>query len=231
MRNEITTQDIVNELEVRVFMMLLDYVRDPELLLDLLDNTDSVISGSFVNRFIEGAGNWVEGDMDIYVNILSAHLLLEFLRSQGYRVTSPARNRERYGRRGGGIEEVIKMQKENPTRRVDIIVSSNKSSTYPIAHFWATHIMNFLMGSKICIVYPATMEKVGFVMPSRMQEWRVRILMGKYEHRGYVFPEMERAMLGEVRYFGNEQCWILPIKRVRRKIMGGRISNVVIWKF
>lgn len=228
--NEITTQDIVDELDARLIMMLLDYVQHPEVLRDILDSTDSVISGSFVLRFIEGRCKWPEGDMDVYVDRFSAQRLRDFFLSEKYKVTSPAPDRQRYRRSTGSIQEVIKMQKEHPRRCVDIIVSSNKSSIYPIAHFWSTHVMNFLTGSEICIAYPCTLDKVGYIVPDRKDEWRLRILKGKYEHRGYVFPETKSSMLGEVRYFGDETCWIMPTKRRRDTVMGGKISSTVVWR-
>ncbi|KAJ3473223.1 hypothetical protein NLI96_g13086 [Meripilus lineatus] len=227
---QIRCLDIVDELNVRFNALLGRYVNNPEGFRDLLDNTESVISGSFALRFMEGSGRWREGDMDLYVEPGSLERVKESLREEGYEDIHTAHDGREYRRAGGTIERVVGMTNVTRNVRIDVIVSSKKISVYPIADFWATHLMNFLSGSVICVGYPETLDNAGFVIPGRMEDWKVPILLGKYLRRGFNFPPMPAELRGIVRYFGDSECIVIPVRRGGRVFCGGPIANSVVWK-
>ncbi|KAJ3487736.1 hypothetical protein NLI96_g3327 [Meripilus lineatus] len=227
---DIRPQDIVDILCVRMNNMLLPYVDDPCAFRELLDATDSALSGSYVARLLEGPTDWMERDLDIYVDPSSVDRVRQYLEALGYVRASPAQQHSIYDHGGGSIREVIKMKKEGLPRTIDIIVSRSKLSIAPIADFWGTHVMNFVTGSTLCIAYPHTLDHIGLLVPRRSGDWKVPILIGKYEQRGYEFEEPDADELGKVRYFGDKDCLRLPIRRGGLIFGRGPIVNTVVWK-
>ncbi|KAJ3482289.1 hypothetical protein NLI96_g7080 [Meripilus lineatus] len=191
-QGDIRPCDLVAALSVRFSRMLEGYVDDPNRFREVLDETDSVISGSFVLRFIEGATDWAEGDLDVYVDSVSVDEVEQFLEGEGYVTAEEAQERRIYDHGGGSIREVKKLSKPGTPCSIDLIVSRNKLSVFPIADFWGTQVMNFLTGSSICIAYPHTLNHIAFVVPRRSTDWKVPILVGKYQQRGYEFREFDR---------------------------------------
>ncbi|KAJ3474297.1 hypothetical protein NLI96_g12537 [Meripilus lineatus] len=227
---DIHPNDIIEELNRRFNGMLAAYVANPARFREMLDKTESAISGSFIVRFVEGDGDWWEGDMDIYVDIISLQMVLALLELEGYTVQLGRNDSPLYERAGGCIHEVVKLTNSTRRRSIDVIVSSKKISIYPIVDFWGTHVMNFLTGSAICVAYPDTLNKIGYVIPGRIVDWKIPILLGKYERRGYDFPELQGDMMGKVRYFGDEECVVIPVRRGGSLFCGGRHANTVVWR-
>lgn len=227
---DLRTQDIVDILCARMNKMLAPYVDDPFAFRELLDATESSLSGSYVARFVEGLTDWAERDLDIYVDPTALERVRQFLEGLGYVRAEPAQQHRIYDHGGGSIREVIKMKKEGLPRSIDIIVSRSKLSISPIADFWGTHVMNFTTGSTLCIAYPETLDHVGFLVPRRSTDWKVPILIGKYEQRGYELEEPDADELGKVRYFGDKYCLSLPIRRGGSTFGRGPIVSTVVWK-
>ncbi|KAJ3483439.1 hypothetical protein NLI96_g6315 [Meripilus lineatus] len=229
-QGDIRPQELVDALSVRFTRMLEGYVVDPSRLRQTLDDTDSVISGSFVLRFIEGSTEWAEGDMDIYVDRTSVKEIKEVLEAEHYVSETPVRQHWGYGHAAGSIREVIKFKNLGTSRSVDVIVSRNKLSIFPIADFWGTQVMNFMSGSSICIAYPHTLNRIAFIVPRRSTDWKVPILIAKYQRRGYEFRELNGDEIGKVRYFGDKYCLSLPLRQGRGTFGRGPLVDTVVWK-
>lgn len=227
---DIRPQDLVDAMSVRMNTMLEAYVVNPIRLRQVLDETDSVISGSFVLRFMEGATDWAEGDLDIYVDCVSVDAFKAYLASEEYVRGEPAEQHKTYDHGGGSIREVIKFKKPGNGPSIDLIVSRNKLSVFPIADFWGTHVMNLLSGSSLCIAYPHTLDRIAFLVPRRSTDWKVPFLVGKYEQRGYEFEELDTEELGKVRYFGDKHCLCIPVRRGGGTFGRGALVNTVVWK-
>ncbi|KAJ3474763.1 hypothetical protein NLI96_g12264 [Meripilus lineatus] len=229
-QGDIRPQDLVDALSVHFTRMLQGYVVDPARFREMLDDTDSVISGSFVLRYIEGATEWAEGDLDIYIDRTSVKEVKEVLEAEHYVSETPVQQHWNYGHAAGSIREVIKFKKLGTSRSIDVIVSRNKLSIFPIADFWGTQVMNFMTGSSICIAYPQTLNCVAFLVPRRSTDWKVPFLIGKYQWRGYEFRELNGEELGKVRYFGDKYCLCLPLRQGRVTIARGPLVDTVVWK-
>ncbi|KAJ3475091.1 hypothetical protein NLI96_g12068 [Meripilus lineatus] len=227
---EIRSLDIIDELNRRFNAMLGAYVNHPSAFRDLLDSTESVISGSFVARFLEGDTNWRESNMDCCVDAVTAHRIRDHLVNEGYEEDTRVQNGPIYDGADATIQRVLPMFSRTKSRHIHIVVSTKKTSLYPIADFWATHLANFLSGNALCVAYPQTLKKVGLVVPGKVDEWRLPIIEGKYRHRGYKFLPLEDRMRGATRHFGDPECIVIPVQRGGRLFCGGQVANTVIWK-
>lgn len=78
-------------------------------------------------------------------------------------------------------------------KRIDVIPSTNDCSLFPISHFWATHLMNFLSADSYCVAYPElTFAHRSVLSPFQLVQHRfpseyIAGLVAKYQARGFDF--------------------------------------------
>lgn len=230
--NVIIPSHLVAELDRRYNAMLSYYVNHPEHLRTVLDETESALAGSFVLRFLEGILHWPRGDLDVCVDKNNTHRMIAVFVDEGYKRVQHTDQQEASHAEPGTIRQVIHMHRDGPggERKVDIIVSNNKTSLVPIANFWATHVMNFLTGSALYVAYPDTFLKKAVVSPTHKREWDIPILIAKYIQRGFTFYEPKPDSLGQTRYFGDKQGWTIPTKEGGKLFCVGRVAETVVWE-
>ncbi|KAI9061415.1 hypothetical protein FKP32DRAFT_1540303, partial [Trametes sanguinea] len=128
------------------------YVRAPILFRNTLRMLHGVISGSFALAFVSrnNTPEFEPADLDIYVGRSYAKRLASYLiQVEGY---VPDDN-DSHPYISRGYTEVIGMSRG--AVRVQVIQSETSSALYPLAHFWSSHVMNFLTADGFCVCYPA----------------------------------------------------------------------------
>lgn len=178
----------------------------------------AVISGSFALAFLlqNDSRGFIPNDMDVYLpQHFGMRFALYLVRVEGYHLTktSPVP----YGR-VTAHEYVISLK--NGDRRIDVIPSNNESSLFPITHFWASHVMNYLTADCYCVAYPdLTFSGRSVLSPFQLVQYRlpsayVASLVEKYQLRGFDFrvrPYAWDELVDRSSCSGNSAC-----PRVRR---------------
>lgn len=170
---------------------LREYVSDPAAFRANMRMTGSVISGSFALAFLlhNDKNQFIPNDMDLYVSHgFATRFALYLVRVELYHVERTTR--VPYGRMAAH-DSVLVLKKGN--KRIDIIPSVNNNSLFPITHFWASHLMNYLTADAYCIAYPElTFAHRAVLSPFQLVQYRfpsayVADLITKYEGRGFDF--------------------------------------------
>lgn len=167
------------------------YVGDPAAFRAYMRMMGAVISGSFALAFLlhNQHNHFTPNDLDLYVPLdFAFRFALYLVRVEGYEHVRTSR--VPYGRLAAH-EFVIVMQKG--TQCIDVIPSSNECSLYPLTHFWASHLMNYLSADAYCIAYPElTFAGRSVLSPYQLLQYAfpyqyVAKLIEKYEGRGFDF--------------------------------------------
>ncbi len=174
----------------RVDRLLSRFVSNRSALLDFLDRCRAVISGSSALALIYRE-TWTPSDLDLYAPLDTAGFLVYYLvQHEGYLVQTPSDD-EQYATYGdpGTIFRVHRLRRGSSS--IDIIQSRLPSALYPIASFWATHLINYISARGfISGYYDLTFARRALINPDRLADFttptpRISALIQKYEGRGY----------------------------------------------
>lgn len=79
--------------EERLLIMLQVFFVDPLSFMEALDLSGAIISGSFVLAFVLGVVGWQYGDLDLFVDLAGAEVMLQYLVEEaGYSVVLDVAN-------------------------------------------------------------------------------------------------------------------------------------------
>ncbi|PIL35521.1 hypothetical protein GSI_02249 [Ganoderma sinense ZZ0214-1] len=241
---ELADEFVATEMEFRYSKALRPFVVNGRGFRDMLNNTGSVISGSFAVA-ITGEHQFQPGDLDIYTTEQELHTVIVFLQQQE-RFVVVSEGDPHIEDYSGGAKRLIRLRRDSTA--IDIIVSLTQSPTLPIAHFWSTPVMLFLSGDAICLPYPTSFEKgLGLLNPGRlpMEDDMRTPLVDKYQDRGFKICEREvewypnRAHAPpcggprsptcpvNVRHFGDRLCLTTSLKTVTNRSLESPFQGVV----
>ncbi|KAA1478254.1 hypothetical protein DENSPDRAFT_755334, partial [Dentipellis sp. KUC8613] len=189
-RNHITTY-----LTSVVKQLLARFVDNPVEFRQLLDDTQSALSGSSVLHVLLQCTpfeSWSPSDLDVYVPLTAADRILQYLTSHGYTVIAyPRLLSPDVMEYGSGIAAVIKLQ-GSMGEKIDVIISTRMSALYPITFFWGTPVMNWVKNGELGLAYPrATLAGVGYINPDRAYHHKVLACKDKYEARRFRLQEFD----------------------------------------
>lgn len=151
----------------------------------------------FVSRGKE-AGEWEARDLDIYCPLGQSECIVALFEAEGYKAAVvPA---------GDGFDRpyvdetfincVVRMHHRD-RKQVDIVVSACYSALSPIARFYATHVVNIVTASSVCVAYPnSTFKRKAFLRPWASRTVNRARALEKYKERGYrlvAFAENDEA--------------------------------------
>lgn len=223
---------------------------------DMLNQTGSVVSGSFAVKIASGH-RFRPGDLDVYSARGSADRIVSYLEvAAGYTVLGEIPHLDPLdGTYIGDIERIIRLSRQGLF--LDVVVSLTFSAMLPIVYFWSTVPMIYFGGDGLCISYPQLLEKSrGLINPRRMEtgvdEESVLRLRKKYEERGFEiqFEEEQWVKPGErvpackrqrspncpltMRFFGDRFCLLSSFKTVSSRaasppFTGSLVTLTNIW--
>jgi hypothetical protein len=153
---------------------------DPEATFQMMDNTDTVLSGSGPLKIIT-QGDWHNNDLDFYTGKSSSDPVIQFFQQQGFQVVtivdleygpdltpssqnglSPANSVQE--RVGGNycIDKVFTLEHSVLKNKLNLIESASESPLAPIAFFHSTLVMNFISADGVVCGYPLmTLRNIG----------------------------------------------------------------------
>lgn len=165
---------------------------DPKDLLGTMRETEAVISGSFVLRFVLGIAEWQPRNLDLYV--CTGHptrLLRNFVTASGFDLKRVANN-PRFHPDRSDVKRIWLYQKprpRGPTAYLDIIETSARRAFAPVFRFHLTCLMNFMTWDGIYILYPALTFSMRALVHPRENQSHVNVLQQpqyvKYRERGF----------------------------------------------
>ncbi|KAH9852996.1 hypothetical protein C2E23DRAFT_686620, partial [Lenzites betulinus] len=168
------------------------FVSDPPALRSMMRAMGAVISGSFALHFLDRDRQlqWCARDLDIYVGAEYGCRLVYYLMYVEHYGNLRHKNRE-YPHSFGGFRTIVTLSRHDSS--IDIVFSTSSSPLLPIAHFWGSHVVNYIAADTFCLAYPTfTLEGRGLLHPERLLQWRhtttyILTLIEKYVQRGYDF--------------------------------------------
>lgn len=174
----------------------------PDIMLQLLSDSHSVISGSTVLSFMlpYGERTWTPKDLDLYTNKAGYTCVISALAHHGYSInkvyTGYTAGNSQHDTTpeaiGFGIDRVINMR-NTLDHSIDVIISVDKSPFIPIFNFHSTALMNFISGKGFFCAYPRlTSSQMSVVNPLGFPGLdtptaRIQACIQKYEERGFRF--------------------------------------------
>ncbi|KAL1942614.1 hypothetical protein VTO73DRAFT_4854 [Trametes versicolor] len=182
---------VVKHLDKTLDSRLTRYVEDPTAFRAALRMLGGVLSGSFVLSFLmmNDLRDFTPNDLDVYLpNSVAARFARYLMDVEGYILRRTAR--VPYGT-NDAHRMVVVLQKHG--MQIDVIPSNNDSALLPIAHFWGSHLMNFITADTFCVAYPQlTFQSRCLLSPFQLLHSRypgdvVLGMMRKYALRGIDF--------------------------------------------
>ncbi|KAI0351825.1 hypothetical protein OH77DRAFT_1562849 [Trametes cingulata] len=149
-----TARWVATHLDEQLNTALTDYVYDPIAFRSALRLTQSVISGSFALWFLLHGQErcFKPADLNIYVPCKYGRRFADYLiTAEGYKLCK-TQAALYAGFRRVAHSTVLVLQRAST--RIDVVVSSNDSALYPLSHFWASHLMNYISSDSYCVAYP-----------------------------------------------------------------------------
>ena len=161
----------------------------------MLEANASVISGSFVLKWMDPTSNWQVKDLDIYTPYDEfLPVIVYLINVEGYaidwdvvtnRMDQDIVNRIEFGDRArvsslledfyvsrpgeSAINVVLTLVKGN--RFIDVIQNKGPSALHAISQFTSTLQMNYISANEFCCPYPSqTLNKVGILNGSSLDE-------------------------------------------------------------
>lgn len=169
----------------------------------MLNETSSVISGSFVLEYAFYHRLWKCNDLDIYTRAVDADAWEEFFKRVGY---VRQREEDEGGEEGEDedeevepfynprIKEIRTLRRTQPDSLVDIMVSDTSNALQPLLGFWNSCLQNFATCNTFTFAYPRnTFRQKGHVTGMWRQDDRVPYLAEKYVARGFTIATPRRA--------------------------------------
>lgn len=162
-----------NQQQIRIYVdqklryAIQPFFKHPSEFLDILIQTDSIISGSFALAFmipIEVDG-WHPKDLDLYTEGKSAERIIRFLKKSGFvSVKSKGINATYF--ETPDIKSIITYSHTETKRQIDLIISATTAAESPIFRFHSTMLMNWISGNALFSAYPnLTSSKRGLLNP------------------------------------------------------------------
>lgn len=193
-------------LEKTWLSMFRPFLDAPETFLELLDDTGSVVSGSFALWFLlGGALDWEPQDLDIYCPVYGASRLADYLTTyQGYvEETNHDVNMDddyEMGRRNQLASINLTIHLTSPRgRRIDVVESMTPSALQPIPYTWTTILPNYVSARTLCIPYPYhALYNLGHFVPGPDGTAIPRSEISKYESRGYTLYPFQSGISASV---------------------------------
>lgn len=176
--------------EERAHWLMPRFVHDPHAIMSEARESNAVFSGGQVLRFVSRGGDggvWDADDLDVYCALGSGRRMVALFELEGYQaeVLPAGEGFDRPYVDESSISCVARMRRGDD-RHVDVVVSTCHSALAPIAHFYATHVVNVVTASTICVAYPdSTLKRRGFFRPWAARTWNRVLATEKYEQRGY----------------------------------------------
>ncbi|KAG8987913.1 hypothetical protein FRB93_004359 [Tulasnella sp. JGI-2019a] len=196
-------------LEVRSYLlrrlasMLSPWIRDYTSMRHVMNESRSIISGSWALGFILGLADpveWFAKDVDLYVTkgMPCQQLVAYLVTREGYTV---AKQYKAWGRKKNpvltevemydrGIENVYKLTKvhnNGSEYTIDVIESARNSVIDPIILFDSTYVMNWIAHDSIVCLYPTlTLNKLGIDQSHAREGPRFQARELKYQERGFI---------------------------------------------
>ncbi|KAJ3529883.1 hypothetical protein NM688_g7792 [Phlebia brevispora] len=180
------------------------YVSDPEALRRVMDETRTVLSGGGAVHFLQPSSDWTPRDLDFYcpedqyeifciyiIDVLGG--VVQLHQEEADMATDI---HEPY--RHIAIKERRVIQTRFAT--FDVMCAKGMTSLFPIAHFFATHLMNFVSASSVCIAYPhALAQKVGVYVDGDLTAAETMAVTKKKEN-----PPIPNASFAVTNYVSSE---------------------------
>ncbi|EIW54752.1 uncharacterized protein TRAVEDRAFT_91056, partial [Trametes versicolor FP-101664 SS1] len=141
---------VITHLDLSLNNALRMFVDDPRGLRSLMRLLGAVISGSFALAFMVRDDNlrFTPNDLDVYLPAQYGRRFAQYLVDvEGYAVVG--QTRLPYGM---AHEVVLALGKGSS--RIEVIPSTSGSALLPIAHFWSSHVKNFISADTFCVAYP-----------------------------------------------------------------------------
>lgn len=169
------------------------FMDSPEMFLDVLDSTSSVVSGSFALWFLlGGALGWEPDDIDVYCPVYGARGVIDHLKThEGYseelgEETSMEQDCERERRNQLASINSITHLIRAKGRRVNVVESTSPSALHPLPHTWTTILPNYVSARTLCIPYPYhVLCNVGSFICDHSGSEMTQAEVAKYAGRGY----------------------------------------------
>lgn len=159
-------------------------------LMNLVEESRAVFSGSLVLRFVRGGDavhDWEAADLDVYAPYeTQGRRIVEFFQAEGYvgKVHPSGDGFDRPYANETGIACVVTLKKGENS--VDVIYSIGYSPLLPIAHFYATHVMNVVTSQSVAVAYPlSTVAGRGYLRSCAAQTEKYRLAIEKYKERRF----------------------------------------------
>lgn len=140
----------------------------------------------FVHR-VDGETLWDADDLDVYCGLGRGERMVALFEMEGYRakVLPGGDGFDRPYVDETAISCVVRMERRDG-RAVDVVVSTCHSALAPIARYYASHVVNVVTASSICVAYPdSTFQRRGFFRPWAARTWNRVRAVEKYMSRGY----------------------------------------------
>lgn len=183
--------DTQGYIQRRLRAALRPWFDEPRDLLDAMESTKAVISGSFVLRFVLGTAEWRPRNLDLYVRTgtLSSRLK-NAIATRGFTLTRVIEN-PRFDPQLSDVRRISLYKKEHPEKStvyVDVIETPGRHAFAPVFRFHLTCLMNFMTHQGIYILYPAlTLSLRAIVHPreNRSDEVLEQPQFTKWSERGF----------------------------------------------
>jgi hypothetical protein len=160
------------------------FVPAPHDLLDVMRQTDTIVSGSSIVWLLDGfPGSWSPGDLDVYCPPGEGPKLIEFFQTQGY-VTDPSHSpNDSSFFKNSKLSSATVMKDGN--LKIDVLETATVSTLDSVLWYHSTVVMNYISWNEIAVLYPAlTLQKLAIVQDATTQ--RGDAWIAKYEGRSYV---------------------------------------------
>ncbi|KAH6876921.1 hypothetical protein BKA70DRAFT_1025738, partial [Coprinopsis sp. MPI-PUGE-AT-0042] len=172
--------DAVQVLSDRVSLELMKWGLPAAETLKRLNETDSVISGSFALKAVL-ASSFTPGDIDIYCPRGRSEEVLLFLKDNGYEDETRGLRKfpsnstisvegdfdAHYDGLDTGIEQIYLLVHQGMGKKINVITSFLSSALIPILLFHSTLLMNWISHDGITCLYPElTLRRRGAVKQS-----------------------------------------------------------------
>lgn len=189
--NKTFAEWVITYLDLSLDAALGPYFADCEAFRSTMRLYGAVISGSFALQFLRmnDGCDFIPGDLDIYVPRAYTNRMLAYLIGvEGYSYVTT--RRVPYGV-NEAHDVVIIVSK--PGLTVDIIPSMTNSALYPLSHFWASHLVNYISADTFCVAYPElTFWGRSLLSPFQLVDLRhpsghILSLIDKYHQRAFDF--------------------------------------------
>lgn len=188
-------------IEAGFLTVLHTFVLSPTDLLDCMDETGSVVSGSVALWFVLGGSTgWIPNNLDIYCPSYTTCTLVKFLQEQeGYAENAGSQRTDTHDYStlpsiDPSIYSITRLV-HSKGRRIDIIESLSPSALHPIVSGWTTLLPNYVSARTLCIPYPYhVLARTGCFAQSQENPSYTYQIIEKYVSRGFAMLEYQSGL-------------------------------------